>query len=104
MAGGAGGVGGAESGAMSGMGMGAMIGTVVPGIGSAIGAVVGAVAGGIAGAFFGGTPAPVYVTDLNIPTSRYGAGIPQVFGTARVSGNIIWTGTAQAQMEQIHKK
>ena len=50
------------------------------------------------------TPAPVYVTDLNIPTSQYGAGIPQVFGTARVSANIIWTGTAQAQMEQIHKK
>ena len=100
----AGGAGGAETGAMSMMGAGAMIGSVVPGVGSAIGAVVGAVAGGIMGAFFGGTPAPVYVTDLNIPTSQYGAGIPQVFGTARVSGNIIWTGTATAQMEQIHKK
>ena len=101
----AGGAGGAESGAMTGMGMGAMVGSiVVPGIGTAIGAVVGAVAGAIGGAFFGGTPAPVYVTDLNIPTSKYGTGIPQVFGTARVSGNIIWTGTAQAQMEQIHKK
>lgn len=104
MSGGAGGVGGAESGAMQGMAMGAMIGTVIPGIGNVVGAVVGAVAGGIAGAFFGGTPAPTYVTDLNIPTSKYGTGIPQVFGTARVSGNIIWTGTAQAQMEQIHKK
>ena len=100
----AGGAGGAETGAMSMMGAGAMIGSVVPGVGTAIGAVVGAVAGGIMGAFFGGTPAPVYVTDLNIPTSQYGAGIPQVFGTARVSGNIIWTGTATAQMEQIHKK
>jgi len=104
MSGASGGVGGAESGAMTGMGAGAMIGSIVPGIGTAIGAVVGAVVGGIAGAFFGGTPAPVYVTDLNIPTSQYGAGIPQVFGTARVSANIIWTGTAQAQMEQIHKK
>ena len=94
-----GGIGGAESGAMSGMGMGAMIGSVVPGIGTAIGAVVGAVAGGIAGAFFGGTPAPTYVTDLNIPTSKYGTGIPQVFGTARVSGNIIYAGTAQVVME-----
>ena len=100
----AGGIGGAESGAMSGMGMGAMLGTLIPGIGNGIGAVVGLGLGAIGGAFFGGTPAPVYVTDLNIPTSRYGAGIPQVFGTARVSGNIIWTGTAQAQMEQIHKK
>ena len=100
----AGGAGGAETGAMSMMGAGSMIGSVVPGVGTAIGSVVGLVAGGIMGAFFGGTPAPTYVTDLNIPTSRYGAGIPQVFGTARVSGNIIWTGTAQAQMEQIHKK
>ena len=100
----AGGAGGAESGAMTGMGAGAMIGSIVPGVGTAIGAVVGAAVGAIAGAFFGGTPAPVYVTDLNIPTSQYGAGIPQVFGTARVSGNIIWTGTATAQMEQIHKK
>ena len=100
----AGGAGGAESGAMTGMGAGAMIGSIVPGIGTAIGAVVGAVAGAIGGAFFGGTPAPTYVTDLNIPTSKYGAGIPQVFGTARVSGNIIWAGTAAAQMEQVHKK
>ena len=100
----AGGAGGAESGAMTGMGMGAMVGSIVPGIGTAIGAVVGAVAGAVGGAFFGGTPAPVYVTDLNIPTSKYGTGIPQVFGTSRVSGNIIWTGTAQAQMEQISKK
>jgi hypothetical protein len=89
---------------MTGMGAGAMIGSIVPGVGTAIGAVVGAAAGRIAGAFFGGTPAPVYVTDLNIPTSKYGTGIAQVFGTARVSGNIIWTGTAQAQMEQISKK
>ena len=100
----AGGAGGAESGAMTGMGMGAMIGSVVPGIGTAIGAVVGAVAGAIGGAFFGGTPAPTYVTDLNIPTSKYGTGVPQVFGRARVSGNIIWTGPAQAQMEQVSKK
>ena len=100
----AGGAGGAESGAMTGMGMGAMVGSIVPGIGTAIGAVVGAVAGAVGGAFFGGTPAPTYVTDLNIPTSKYGTGIPQVFGTARVSGNIIWTGTAQAQMEQVSKK
>lgn len=99
-----GGAGGAESGALSMMGAGAMIGSVVPGVGTAIGAVVGLVAGAIGGAFFGGTPAPVYVTDLNIPTSKYGTGISQVFGTARLSGNIIWTGTAQAQMEQIHKK
>ena len=94
-----GGVGGAESGAMSGMGMGAMIGSVVPGVGTAIGAVVGAVVGGIAGAFFGGTPAPVYVTDLNIPTSQYGAGVPQVFGTARITGNIIYAGASQVVME-----
>ena len=100
----AGGAGGAESGAMSGMGMGAMIGTLIPGIGNGIGAVVGLALGAVGGAFFGGTPAPTYVTDLNIPTSKYGTGIPQVFGTARVSGNIIWPGTAQAQMEQIHKK
>ena len=100
----AGGAGGAETGAMSMMGAGAMIGSVVPGVGTAIGAVVGAVAGGIMGAFFGGTPAPVYVTDLNIPTSQYGTGISQVFGTARVSGNIIWSGTATAQMEQVTKK
>ena len=100
----AGGAGGAESGAMSGMGMGAMIGTLIPGIGNGIGAVVGLALGAVGGAFFGGTPAPTFVTDLNIPTSKYGTGIPQVFGTARVSGNIIWTGTAQAQMEQIHKK
>lgn len=100
----AGGAGGAESGAMTGIGMGAMIGSVVPGIGTAIGAVVGAAVGAVGGAFFGGTPAPTYVTDLNIPTSKYGMGVSQVFGTARVSGNIIWAGTAQAQMEQVSKK
>jgi hypothetical protein len=100
----AGGAGGAESGAMTVMGMGAMIGSVVPGVGTAIGAVVGAVGGAIAGAFFGGHPAPTYITDLNIPTSQYGKGVPQVFGTARVSGNIIWTGTAQAQMESVGGK
>lgn len=100
----AGGAGGAESGAMSGIGAGAMIGSIVPGIGTAIGAVVGGILGAVGGAEFGGTPAPVYVTDLNIPTSKYGTGVAQVFGTARVSGNIIWTGEAQAQMEQISKK
>ena len=100
----AGGAGGAESGAMTGMGMGAMLGSIVPGIGNAAGAVVGAVAGAIGGAFFGGTPAPTYITDLNVPTSQYGKGVSQVFGTARVSGNIIWSGTAAAQMEQVSKK
>ena len=95
----AGGAGGAESGAMSMMGAGAAIGSIVPGVGTAIGAVVGAFAGGVMGAFFGGHPQPTYLTDLNIPTSQYGAGVPQVFGTARVAGNIIYAGKASAQME-----
>ncbi len=100
----AGGAGGAESGAMSMMGAGAMLGSLIPGVGTAVGAVVGGIGGAVLGAFFGGQPERYYLTDLNIPTSRYGTGISQVFGTARVSGNIIWAGTAQAQMESVGGK
>ena len=100
----AGGAGGAASGAMSMIGAGAMIGSVIPGIGTAVGAVVGTVVGAVGGAFFGGQPETEYLTDLNLPTSRYGKGVTQVFGDCRVTGNIFWTGQAQAQMEQVSKK
>lgn len=100
----AGGAGGAAQGALGMMGTGAMIGSVIPGVGNVAGAVVGLVVGAIGGAMFGGQPQTTYLTDLNIPTSKYGTGVTQVFGNCRVTGNVMWSGTAQAQMEQVTKK
>ncbi len=69
------------------------------GLGSLVGfPALGWFVGSTLGSEFGPHPEPTWLTDLNIPTSKYGTGIAQVFGTARVSGNIIWTGAAQAHM------
>ena len=75
-------------GGAAGAGLGSLVG--VPWLGWMVGSTLGSE--------FGPHPEPTWVTDLNLPTSKYGTGIPQAFGTARVSGNIIWTGASTAQM------
>lgn len=66
-------------------------------IGGPQGAVIGYGLGmGVAGAFGGGKTVRLpdvegpRLSDLRIQTSNYGKVIPEIFGTARLSGNVIW--------------
>ncbi len=66
---------------------------ILPGIG---GAFLGAIGGGIGGAIDGKLGLGDHVTgprldNLSVQDSRYGAGIPIVYGRARVAGNVIWS-------------
>ncbi len=66
---------------------------ILPGIGGAIG---GAIGGFIGGALFdepieGGTVAGPKLNDLAVQSSTYGRPIPVVYGTFRLSGNVIWS-------------
>ncbi|HUW85096.1 MAG TPA: phage tail protein [Phycisphaerae bacterium] len=70
-----------------------------PLIGGVVGAIIGTyfgepALGWMIGSAIGGlfVPKPIThsLTDLNVQTSSYGVGVPQIFGTQRVSGNIIW--------------
>lgn len=69
---------------------GAAIGSFIPGVGPLMGYAVGSAVGS---ALFG-PKAPDQegprLKDLNVITSQEGAPIPKVYGSARLSGNVIW--------------
>lgn len=76
-------------------------GSVIGGaVGGPFGAIVGRLAGAVAGSLvdqhlFGGSRSPRRIegprlTDLDVQASSEGAAILQVFGRARISGQIIW--------------
>ncbi len=74
--------------------VGAAIGnSIIPGIGGAFLGVLGHAAGGLIDSQLGlGTHVTGPRLDsLNVQDSRYGAGIPIVYGNARVAGNVIWS-------------
>jgi hypothetical protein len=61
-------------------------------IGAAAGWAIGASIGSLVEQSMLGQPAPPNaLTDLSVQTSAWGTGIPQIFGTQRVSGNIFWS-------------
>jgi hypothetical protein len=75
-----------------------------PLIGGVVGAIIGAyfgepAIGWMIGSAIGGlfVPKPVThaLTDLTVQTSQYGAGLPQIFGTQRTAGNVIWASERQ---------
>lgn len=77
--------------------MGQLITTVVGGvvgflIGGPMGAAIGMSLGGMVGAtLFGPTIKGPRLNDLKVTSSTYGIAIPEIYGTTRVSGNLIWT-------------
>ena len=68
-------------------------GTAAYGIGTAVGWAIGSYVGST---MFAEKNKRSYdgprLDDLRVQTSAHGAPIPEVFGTARISGNLIWTG------------
>lgn len=77
------------------------IGTAIGGpFGGFIGSFIGSQ---IDGLIFGGnkTQEGPRLTDLHVTSSAYGQGIPVLYGTIRVSGNIIWsTGLIEKRVKQ----
>lgn len=77
--------------------MGQLITTIAGGaigfvLGGPLGAQIGATLGGMIGAtLFGPTIKGPRLTDLKVTASTYGAAIPEIYGTARLGGNMIWT-------------
>lgn len=77
--------------------MGQLVTTVVGGIagfaiGGPFGAQVGMMLGGMIGAtLFGPTVHGPRLNDLKVTASTYGVAIPEIYGTVRVGGNLIWT-------------
>lgn len=73
---------------------------LLPGVG---GAFLGVIGGAVGGVIDGKLGLGTHVTgprlgDLSVQDSRYGAGIPIIYGRARVAGNVIWsTDLIQAQ-------
>lgn len=72
---------------------GAAAGSVIPGIGTYLGAALGGIAGGLVDQSLG---LGAHVTgprldSLSVQDSRYGAGIPIIYGSARIAGNVIWS-------------
>ena len=64
--------------------------------GTAIGAAAGWAIGSSIGSiierkYFGPDVPPNALTDLQVQTSSWGVGLPEVFGTQRLAGNIIWS-------------
>lgn len=78
-------------------GAGALLGGAA-GFGS-IGASVGWALGGLAGSLLfpprGQDTTGPRLSDLSVQSSAYGAGIPVLFGTTRLAGNIIWSSGLQ---------
>ncbi len=74
--------------------IGASVGNMLlPGVG---GALFGGLAGGLGGLVdaklgLGTTVTGPKLENLSVQDSRYGAGIPIVYGNARVAGNVIWS-------------
>ena len=77
--------------------MGQLVTTVVGGIGGfliggPLGAQIGMTLGGMVGAtLFGPTIKGPRLNDLKVSASTYGVAIPEVYGTVRVGGNMLWT-------------
>jgi hypothetical protein len=77
--------------------MGQLATTIVGGvvgfaIGGPFGAQVGMMLGGMIGAtLFGPTVHGPRLNDLKVTASTYGVAIPEIYGTVRVGGNMIWT-------------
>ncbi len=72
-------------------GLGAWAGGAV-GIGAAAGWAIGSSIGSIVERkYFGPDVPPNALTDLQVQTSSWGVGLPEVFGTQRLAGNIIWS-------------
>ncbi|USM11579.1 putative tail protein [Citromicrobium phage vB_CbaS-RXM] len=77
--------------------MGQLVTTVAGGfagflIGGPLGAQIGMTLGGMVGAtLFGPTIKGPRLNDLKVSASTYGVAIPEVWGTVRVGGNMIWT-------------
>lgn len=70
-------------------GLGAIAGFMIGGpFGAQIGAMIG---GAIGSALFGPTIEGPRLQDLSVSTSTYGNAIPRLFGTARMSTNLMWT-------------
>lgn len=75
-------------------------------VGGMIGGPVGAQIGWMVGGLVGGLlfpPKPPTMADLRVQDSAYGRWIPTVYGTYRVSGNVIWCSPVTAS-EQDKKK
>ena len=76
--------------------IGAIIGAVITRTpqGAMAGWAIGSAIGGIGEMVFSGTDTVVTkgprLSDLKVQTSNYGADIPQIWGNARLAGNIIW--------------
>lgn len=77
--------------------MGQLIATVAGGaigfaIGGPLGAQIGMTLGGMIGStLFGPTIKGPRLTDLKVTASTYGVAIPELYGTVRVGGNLIWS-------------
>lgn len=77
--------------------MGQLVTTVVGGaigfaIGGPLGAQIGMTLGGMIGStLFGPTIKGPRLNDLKVTASTYGTAIPEIYGTVRVGGNMIWT-------------
>ena len=70
---------------------------ILTAVGSAVGGPIGGAIGAIAGQYIDQTilfaPKPRHgprLGDLAVQTSSYGTAIPQIFGTMRVAGTVIW--------------
>ena len=70
--------------------VGAYFGSMVgmPQLGYMLGSAAGSL---VESAFFSPTVPSNALTDLQVQTSSWGAGLPQVIGTQRLAGNIIWS-------------
>lgn len=77
--------------------MGQLVTTVLGGalgfvIGGPFGAQIGAMLGGMIGStLFGPTIKGPRLNDLKVSASTYGAAIPEIYGTVRIGGNMIWS-------------
>src|SRR5580704_10774185 len=85
-------------------GVGTAVGNAIfPFVGGAFGGLLGGLAGGALDNALGlGTKIQgPRLDNLSVQDSRYGAGIPIVYGNARIAGNVIWsTDLIQASQTQ----
>ncbi|UIS25218.1 tail protein [Erythrobacter phage vB_EliS-L02] len=77
--------------------MGQLVTTVVGGVagflvGGPLGASIGMTLGGMVGqTLFGPTVKGPRLNDLKVSASTYGKTIPEIYGTVRIGGNMLWT-------------
>ena len=86
--------------------LGGLIGSLVPGVGTLLGAKVGFLVGGVVGGLAFPQEGPIVegprLADLQIQASEAGLPIAVVFGTFRLSGNVIWS--AQIRERKVEEK